>query len=115
MHPKGPERRSNLSALPATRAFADRVRACAQSWPDGYIALHCGCRPGGLSGGQSIRGRPEKTWGFAKRGAGVRFHVFEAIPDPAVFKRGHRELPAGCARTSWSGGESWRSAGGRSR
>ncbi|WP_413253428.1 hypothetical protein [Streptomyces pseudovenezuelae] len=53
------------------------MRACAQSWPDGYIAHHCACRPGGLSGGQSIRGRPEKTWGFAKRGAGVRFHVFE--------------------------------------
>uniref|UniRef100_UPI003A8B6D73 biliverdin-producing heme oxygenase n=1 Tax=Streptomyces sp. Agncl-13 TaxID=3400628 RepID=UPI003A8B6D73 len=36
-------------------------------------------------------GRAERTWGFARRGDGVRFYVFEGIGNPAAFKRGYRE------------------------
>ena len=45
-----------------------------------------------VSGGQIIRDRAEKTWGFARKGDGVRFYVFDRIPNPAAFKRGYREL-----------------------
>lgn len=91
-HLRGPGWRSTLTALPATRAYADRVTECARDWPSGYIAHHYTRYLGDLSGGQIIRDRAEKTWGFARKGDGVRFYVFEQIPNPAAFKRGYREL-----------------------
>lgn len=91
-HLRGPEWRSRVSALPATRAYADRVRECADAWPAGYIAHHYTRYLGDLSGGQIIRDKAEKTWGFARKGDGVRFYVFEEISNPAAFKRGYREL-----------------------
>ncbi|MEU2714777.1 biliverdin-producing heme oxygenase [Streptomyces sp. NPDC007205] len=91
-HLRGPGWRAGLSALPATRAYADRVRECAERWPGGYVAHHYTRYLGDLSGGQIIRDKAERTWGFAKKGDGVRFYVFEGIPNPAAFKRGYREL-----------------------
>jgi heme oxygenase len=91
-HLRGPGWRDSLSALPATRAYADRVRECAERWPGGYIAHHYTRYLGDLSGGQIIRDKAEKTWGFEKKGDGVRFYVFEEIPNPAAFKRTYREL-----------------------
>ncbi|QIJ62276.1 biliverdin-producing heme oxygenase [Streptomyces sp. JB150] len=91
-HLRGPGWRDSLSALPATRAYADRVRECAERWPGGYIAHHYTRYLGDLSGGQIIRDKAERTWGFAKKGDGVRFYVFEEIPNPAAFKRAYREL-----------------------
>ncbi|MER6469588.1 heme oxygenase (biliverdin-producing) [Streptomyces collinus] len=90
-HLRGPEWRSTLSALPATRAYADRVRECAEDWPGGYVAHHYTRYLGDLSGGQVIRDRAERTWGFARKGDGVRFYVFEDIANPAAFKRDYRE------------------------
>ncbi|GGP40218.1 biliverdin-producing heme oxygenase [Streptomyces melanogenes] len=78
--------------LPSTRAYAARVRECAVTWPAGYVAHHYTRYLGDLSGGQIIRDRAERTWGFARKGDGVRFYVFEAISNPAAFKRGYREL-----------------------
>ncbi|MDT9700095.1 biliverdin-producing heme oxygenase [Streptomyces sp. P17] len=91
-HLRGPEWRAGVSALPATRAYADRVRECARQWPGGYLAHHYTRYLGDLSGGQIIRDKAEKTWGFEKKGDGVRFYVFEEITNPAAFKRGYREL-----------------------
>ncbi|WCH91165.1 biliverdin-producing heme oxygenase [Streptomyces moderatus] len=91
-HLRGPEWRSLVSALPATRAYADRVRECAEDWPAGYIAHHYTRYLGDLSGGQIIRDKAEKTWGFTRKGDGVRFYVFEEISNPAAFKRSYREL-----------------------
>lgn len=91
-HLLGASWRSGLSALPATEAYAARVRECAERWPAGYIAHHYTRYLGDLSGGQIIRDKAEKTWGFTKKGDGVRFYVFEEIPNPAAFKRGYREL-----------------------
>ena len=73
-------------------AYAARVRQCAEQWPGGYIAHHYTRYLGDLSGGQIIRDRAERTWGFARKGDGVRFYVFEGIGNPAAFKRGYREL-----------------------
>ncbi|GAA3522991.1 MULTISPECIES: heme oxygenase (biliverdin-producing) [Streptomyces] len=91
-HLRGPGWRSLVSALPATRAYADRVRECAEDWPAGYIAHHYTRYLGDLSGGQIIRDKAEKTWGFTRKGDGVRFYVFEEISNPAAFKRSYREL-----------------------
>lgn len=96
-HLRGSGWRAGASALPATRAYADRVRECAERWPGGYVAHHYTRYLGDLSGGQIIRDRAEKTWGFARKGDGVRFYVFEQISNPAAFKRGYRELLDGVA------------------
>ncbi|MXM62811.1 biliverdin-producing heme oxygenase [Streptomyces sp. HUCO-GS316] len=89
-HLRGPGWRSTLTALPATREYAARVAECARDWPAGYIAHHYTRYLGDLSGGQIIRDKAEKTWGFARKGDGVRFYVFDEIPNPAAFKRGYR-------------------------
>ncbi|WP_418956737.1 heme oxygenase (biliverdin-producing) [Streptomyces tritici] len=91
-HLRGPDWRAGVSPLPSTAAYADRVAACARDWPAGYVAHHYTRYLGDLSGGQIIRDRAERTWGFARKGDGVRFYVFEDIANPAAFKRGYREL-----------------------
>ncbi|MFJ6717407.1 MULTISPECIES: heme oxygenase (biliverdin-producing) [unclassified Streptomyces] len=91
-HLRGPGWRESLSALPATRAYAARVAECAASWPGGYVAHHYTRYLGDLSGGQIIRDKAERTWGFARKGDGVRFYVFTDIANPAAFKRDYREL-----------------------
>ncbi|WP_030617923.1 heme oxygenase (biliverdin-producing) [Streptomyces sclerotialus] len=84
--------RSAVRPLPATEAYAARVAECARDWPAGYVAHHYTRYLGDLSGGQIIRGTAEKTWGFARKGDGVRFYVFEGIGNPAAFKREYRAL-----------------------
>ncbi|WP_405909027.1 biliverdin-producing heme oxygenase [Streptomyces sp. NBC_00828] len=91
-HLRGPDWHTTLTALPATQAYAARVAECARTWPGGYIAHHYTRYLGDLSGGQIIRGKAEQTWGFARKGDGVRFYVFEDITNPAAFKRAYREL-----------------------
>ncbi|MFJ2391477.1 heme oxygenase (biliverdin-producing) [Streptomyces sp. NPDC087843] len=91
-HLRGAGWRSTLTALPATEAYAARVAECARAWPGGYVAHHYTRYLGDLSGGQIIRDRAERTWGFARKGDGVRFYVFEDIANPAAFKRGYRDL-----------------------
>ncbi|MDX2727775.1 MULTISPECIES: heme oxygenase (biliverdin-producing) [Streptomyces] len=91
-HLRGADWRRGLEPLPATAAYADRVTECARRWSAGYVAHHYTRYLGDLSGGQIIRDRAEKTWGFARKGDGVRFYVFEGIANPASFKRGYREL-----------------------
>ncbi|KKD08330.1 heme oxygenase (biliverdin-producing) [Streptomyces sp. WM6386] len=91
-HLRGADWRTGLTALPATQAYADRVRECATEWPAGYLAHHYTRYLGDLSGGQIIRDKAERTWGFERKGDGVRFYVFEGIANPAAFKRGYREL-----------------------
>ncbi|AJC58826.1 biliverdin-producing heme oxygenase [Streptomyces sp. 769] len=91
-HLGGPDWRAGLAPLPATAAYAERIADCARDWPAGYVAHHYTRYLGDLSGGQIIRGTAEKTWGFARKGDGVRFYVFEGIGNPAAFKREYREL-----------------------
>ncbi|WP_067894434.1 biliverdin-producing heme oxygenase [Nocardia vaccinii] len=91
-HLGGEDWRADLDPLPATAAYAERVRECAREWPAGYVAHHYTRYLGDLSGGQVIRGTAEKLWQLPKRGDGVRFYVFDQIPNPAAFKREYREL-----------------------
>jgi len=87
-----PAWRTSVMPLPATARYADRIGEVARDWPGGYVAHHYTRYLGDLSGGQVVRATAEKTWGFTHKGDGVRFYVFEDIPNPAAFKRGYREL-----------------------
>ncbi|WP_024804647.1 heme oxygenase (biliverdin-producing) [Nocardia sp. BMG51109] len=89
--------RDDLAPLPATAGYAARIEECARTWPAGYIAHHYTRYLGDLSGGQVIRGTAEKLWQLPKRGDGVRFYVFDQIPNPAAFKREYRTLLDGLA------------------
>ncbi|MFE7772482.1 heme oxygenase (biliverdin-producing) [Streptomyces sp. NPDC057445] len=91
-HLRGAAWQEGLAPLPATAAYAARVDECAATWPAGYVAHHYTRYLGDLSGGQIIRDKAERTWGFDRKGDGVRFYVFEEIANPAAFKRGYREL-----------------------
>lgn len=91
-HLLGPSWRDAVVALPATEAYAARVAQCAAEWPGGYVAHHYTRYLGDLSGGQIIRDKAERTWGFERKGDGVRFYVFADISNPAAFKRTYREL-----------------------
>lgn len=84
--------RETLVPLPATAAYAARISEVARDWPGGYVAHHYTRYLGDLSGGQVVRDTAEKTWGFARKGDGVRFYVFDAIGNPAAFKREYRAL-----------------------
>ncbi|WP_173405626.1 MULTISPECIES: biliverdin-producing heme oxygenase [Streptomycetaceae] len=90
-HLGGPGWRAAAKPLPATAAYAARVTEVARDWPAGYVAHHYTRYLGDLSGGQVIRGVAERTWGFTRKGDGVRFYVFDAIANPAAFKREYRE------------------------
>ncbi|MGV9313729.1 biliverdin-producing heme oxygenase [Streptomyces sp. NPDC003691] len=78
--------------LPATAEYVARVAECARTWPAGFVAHHYTRYLGDLSGGQVIRDQAEKTWGFTRKGDGVRFYVFDRISNPAAFKRTYRGL-----------------------
>ncbi|CAM5550402.1 heme oxygenase [Streptomyces tanashiensis] len=91
-HLRGADWRAGVSPLPATVAYAERVAECARDWPAGYVAHHYTRYLGDLSGGQIIRDKAERTWGFDRKGDGVRFYVFDEISNPAAFKRAYREL-----------------------
>ncbi|MFW6690028.1 heme oxygenase (biliverdin-producing) [Streptomyces sp. MAR4 CNX-425] len=88
----GPGWRAAAAPLAATEAYAERIADCARDWPAGYVAHHYTRYLGDLSGGQIIRGTAEKTWGFERKGDGVRFYVFEGVPNPAAYKRAYRRL-----------------------
>ncbi|MET8654304.1 heme oxygenase (biliverdin-producing) [Nocardia aurea] len=96
-HLIGPRWRDELTALPATTAYAARIEECARQWPAGYVAHHYTRYLGDLSGGQVIRGTAEKLWDLPRRGDGVRFYVFDGIDNPAAFKREYRRLLDGLA------------------
>ncbi|MCX4092633.1 heme oxygenase (biliverdin-producing) [Nocardia sp. alder85J] len=91
-HLGGPGWRSEIEPLPSTATYAARIEECARTWPAGYVAHHYTRYLGDLSGGQVIRGTAEKLWQLPKRGDGVRFYVFDHIPNPAAFKREYRIL-----------------------
>jgi heme oxygenase len=93
--------RDRAVPLPATARYAARVAEVAAGWPAGFVAHHYTRYLGDLSGGQVVRGIAEKTWGFARKGDGVRFYVFDGIDNPAAFKREYRALLDGLALDAW--------------
>lgn len=84
----GDDWRQQIEPLPTTIEYADRIREVAAGWPGGYVAHHYTRYLGDLSGGQVIHRRMRKLFGFDT--GGVRFYMFDDIPDPAAFKDQYR-------------------------
>lgn len=82
--------RKRVEPLPATAEYTARIAEVGAEWPGGYVAHHYTRYMGDLAGGQAIRSTAEKTWGFATKGDGVRFYVFDKLGNPAAFKREYR-------------------------
>jgi heme oxygenase len=83
----GPQWRSGIAPLPATRAYVDRIRTAA-AWPGGYIAHAYTRYLGDLSGGQAFGKAARGHYGFD--GAGASFYDFPDIKSPKDFKEEYR-------------------------
>jgi heme oxygenase (biliverdin-producing, ferredoxin) len=96
----GPGWREALEPLPATRRYADRLRAVCFDSASAFVAHHYTRYLGDLSGGQIIRRRLRSVYGLTTDG--VRFYVFDRVPKPKLFKDGYRELLDGLP---WDGAD----------
>ena len=96
----GDDWREQLQLMPATMAYAARIREVAATWPAGYIAHHYTRYLGDLSGGLHIGRVIGRQFGFETNGIG--FYLFDDIADPAAFKDAYRsQLDA----APWAPGE----------
>ena len=78
--------------MPATAAYADRIREiAAEGWLPGIIAHHYTRYLGDLSGGQMIAKRVKKQFGFER--AGIAFYDFTELGDLGEFKKGDMVAP----------------------
>ena len=83
--------RERISPVPATVAYADRIRElAAEGWLPGIIAHHYTRYLGDLSGGQMIAKRVKRQHGFER--AGVAFYDFTELGDIAEFKQRYRAV-----------------------
>jgi heme oxygenase len=91
-HLVGPGWKNEISAVPATREYAQRVNEIGeQGWIPGLIAHHYTRYLGDLSGGQMIAKRMCRQHGFEEDG--VAFYNFEALgPIPKFKERYHASL-----------------------
>ncbi|MBS1673484.1 MAG: biliverdin-producing heme oxygenase [Actinobacteria bacterium] len=91
LHLRGPHWRAQIAPLPATVAYAERIRqVAAQGWTAGIVAHHYTRYLGDLSGGQLIARRASAQFGFD--GDGVAFYDFAELGDPAGFKSAYRQV-----------------------
>jgi heme oxygenase (biliverdin-producing, ferredoxin) len=86
----GPSWESEISALPATRAYCDRIREVAFTWPGGFVAHHYTRYLGDIAGGQAIRHKLKNLHGVT--GPGSMFYVFDKVTSPPRFRDNYREL-----------------------
>lgn len=87
-HLLGEDWRNLITPLPATVRYVERIKSL-DDWAGGLIA-HQYCRYlGDLSGGQIIKVRMQRFFGFEK--AGVEFYMFEGIENPREFKVTYRD------------------------
>lgn len=85
----GADWRSQITPLPATAAYAARIREIAKDgWLAGYMAHHYTRYLGDLSGGQFVARRVATQHGFTD--AGVEFYNFKSLGSPSAFKKTYR-------------------------
>lgn len=96
----GGDWRDDLTTLPATQRYVDRLREVCFSARSAFVAHHYTRYLGDLSGGQIIRARLRAIYGLT--GDGVRFYLFDGIAKPKVFKDSYRAL---IDTTPWEAGE----------
>ncbi|MEJ2889098.1 biliverdin-producing heme oxygenase [Actinomycetospora aeridis] len=81
---------SDLTPLPTTAAYADRIRATVADWPGGWVAHHYTRYLGDLAGGQAVRVLLERTYGVV--GDGARFYDFSTLGPVPPFRTRYRAL-----------------------
>jgi heme oxygenase len=100
-HLLGPAWRAEITPLPATAAYRDRIEEVGRTWPAGFVAHHYTRYLGDLSGGRILGRAIRDTYGFGD-GPGASFTAFPEIPQPNRFKVDYRtSLDA----VPWSGDE----------
>lgn len=80
--------RDQVTALPATQRYIDRLNEVAFDWPAGFVAHHYIRYLGDLSGGQIIRRMLERAYGYTTDG--LRFYIFDRIEKPKLYKDTYR-------------------------
>ncbi len=84
----GADWREQITPLPATARYVDRINRVAATWPGGFVAHHYTRYLGDLSGGLFIGRVMARRFGFTTNGIG--FYLFDEIADPAEFKNTYR-------------------------
>lgn len=74
----------------ATKSYVNRIHKVADKDPSLLIAHHYTRYLGDLSGGQILRKMAIKAMDLPSTGEGVKFYVFENIPDAKKFKMMYR-------------------------
>lgn len=74
----------------ATKSYVNRIHEVADKDPSLLIAHHYTRYLGDLSGGQILRKMAIKAMDLPSTGEGVKFYVFENIPDAKKFKMMYR-------------------------
>ncbi|TXK18959.1 heme oxygenase (biliverdin-producing) [Homoserinibacter sp. GY 40078] len=86
----GDDWREQITPLPTTVAYVDRIRhVAAERWAGGFVAHHYTRYLGDLSGGQFIRKVMQRHFGFETNGVG--FYLFDEIASPQEFKETYRD------------------------
>lgn len=81
--------REQITPLPTTLRYVERINTVAATWNGGFIAHHYTRYLGDLSGGQHIRRLMQRHFGFDTNGVG--FYFFDEIASPKDFKDTYRE------------------------
>jgi heme oxygenase len=85
----GADWREQISPLPTTERYAERINQVGATWVGGFVAHHYTRYLGDLSGGQFIGRVMARRFGFETNGIG--FYLFDDIADPNSFKDVYRE------------------------
>lgn len=85
----GPNWRTEITPLPVTQRYVDRITQVGATWPGGFVAHHYTRYLGDLSGGIFIGRVMARRFGFETNGIG--FYIFDEIADPTAFKDVYRE------------------------
>lgn len=81
--------RDEITPVPATVRYCDRIREVGFDWAGGFVAHHYVRYLGDLSGGQFIRKRIEDVYDIDET-SGTAFYDFALIPDPTAWKEAYR-------------------------
>jgi len=84
----GEDWREQITPLPTTARYVQRIDEVAATWSGGFIAHHYTRYLGDLSGGQVIRTLMQRQFGFETNGVG--FYLFGDIAKPKEFKETYR-------------------------
>ncbi|MEB4614832.1 biliverdin-producing heme oxygenase [Leucobacter sp. M11] len=84
----GADWRDRIEAVPATRAYADRITEVAATDPGAFVAHHYTRYLGDLSGGQFISRLMQRHFGLERQG--VEFYAFDELGPIPEFKDAYR-------------------------